>query len=110
MAPRQPGCHAPPRAQLALGFWTGCCTLRAYILRPRLRVACGASKPGYGGSGTRRGEKDVILHGAMAIPHHCPDSKGCCGKERGENTNTCVGRCGNGIGRLCPITVTIYGS
>ena len=45
-----------------------------------------------------RGEKDVDLHGAIAVPHYHSDSKGHCGKERGENTITGVDCCG---GRSC---------
>ena len=59
MALRQHGCHVPPSVRLALGFWDGCCTFRAYLLRPRLCVAYGTAEPVYGGSGARRGGKGV---------------------------------------------------
>ena len=67
VAPRQPGCRVPPCARVALGLWAGGCTLRAYVLRPRLRVAYGAFESGYGGSVARRGGTDVDVQGAMVV-------------------------------------------
>ena len=66
VAPHQLGYHGPPSAWLALRFWAGC-SVRAYILRPRLRIACCAAKSGYGGSGAWGGGNDVDICGAVAI-------------------------------------------
>ena len=80
VAPHQPGCRVPPYARVALGLWAGGCTLRAYVLRRRLRVAYGAFVSGYGGSVARRGGKDVVVRGVMVVAR--------CGKEEGLGGNT----------------------